>query len=233
MESSFMVFPLGSVINALAILAGGALGLLLHGRLPEKMRQVVFQGLGLCVLVIGMQMAMQGQNGLLVVLSVLIGGVLGEALRLEDRFAALAGKLKGLVRSNNTRFVDGMVNASLIYCIGAMAILGSFDEGIRGDHSILFTKALLDGFASIALASSYGAGVLFSALPVLLYQGLLTIFAGAFQSYFSDYLIAQLTATGGTLILGIGINLLGLAVIRLSSLLPSLIVIVILSLLFP
>ena len=228
-----MVFPLGSVINALAILAGGALGLMLHGRLPEKMRQVVFQGLGLCVLVIGMQMALQGKNGLLVVLSVLIGGVVGEALNLEDRFAGLAGKLKGLVRSSNTRFVDGMVNASLIYCIGAMAILGSFDEGIRGDHSILFSKSLLDGFASIALASTYGSGVLFSAFPVLIYQGLLTLFASSFQAYFSDYLIAQLTATGGTLILGIGINLLGLTVIRLSSLLPSLVAIVLLSIFVP
>ncbi len=226
-----MVFPTGSVMNALAILVGGGIGLLLHGRLPEKMRQVVFQGLGLCVLVIGIQMALQGKNGLLVVLSVLIGGIVGELLRLEDRFAGLAGILKNLVRSSNTRFVDGMVTASLIYCIGAMAILGSFDEGIRGDHSVLFTKSLLDGFASIALASTHGSGVLFSALPVLVYQGLLTIFASSFQSYFSDYLIAQLTATGGTLILGIGINLLGLAAIRLSSLLPSLLVIVVLSLL--
>jgi uncharacterized membrane protein YqgA involved in biofilm formation len=228
-----MVFPTGSVMNAVAILVGGGLGLLFHGRLPEKMRQVVFQGLGLCVLVIGMQMALQGKNGLLVVLSVLIGGIVGELLRLEDRFAGLAGVLKNLVRSSNTRFVDGLVNASLIYCIGAMAILGSFDEGIRGDHSILFTKSLLDGFASIALASTYGSGVLFSALPVLLYQGVLTVFASTFQSAFSDYLIAQLTATGGTLILGIGINLLGLTSIRLSSLLPSLVVIVGLSLIAP
>lgn len=228
-----MVFPSGSVMNALAILVGGGVGLLLHGRLPEKTRQIVFQGLGLCVLVIGMQMALQGKNGLLVVLSVLIGGIAGELLRLEDRFAALADAVKGLVRSSNTRFVDGLVNASLIYCIGAMAILGSFDEGIRGDHSILFTKALLDGFASIALASTYGSGVLFSAVPVLLYQGMLTVFASSFQAYFSEYLIAQLTATGGTLILGIGINLLGLATIRLSSLLPSLVIIVGLSLLFP
>lgn len=225
-----MMFPTGSVINALAIVAGGALGLLLHGRLPDKMRQVVFQGLGLCVLVIGMQMALQGKNGLLVVLSVLIGGVLGEWMGLEERFAGLADKLRTLIRSKNARFVDGMVNASLIYCIGAMAILGSFDEGIRGDHSILFTKSLLDGFASIALASTYGSGVLFSAIPVLLYQGTLTLFASSFQAYFSEYLIAQLTATGGTLILGIGINLLGLTTIRLSSLLPSLIVITVLSL---
>lgn len=225
-----MVFPLGSVINALAIVAGSVLGLLLHGRLPEKMRQIVFQGLGLCVVVIGIQMALQGKNSLMVVLSVLVGGVIGEWLHLEERFAGLAGRLKDLLRSGNARFVDGLVNASLIYCIGAMAILGSFDEGIRGDHSILFTKSLLDGFAAIALASTYGSGVLFSAIPVLLYQGFLTVFASFFQSWFSEYLIAQLTATGGTLILGIGINLLGIASIRLSSLLPSLVIIVLLSL---
>ena len=228
-----MVFPTGSVINALAIVAGGLIGMLLHGRLPERIRKIVFQGLGLCVLVIGIQMALQMKHGLIVILSILIGGIVGEAFDLEERFAGLAGKLKTLIRSNNARFVEGLVNASLIYCIGAMAILGSFDEGIRGDHSILFTKALLDGFASIAIASSYGSGVLFSALPVLVYQGLLTLFASSFQSLFSEYLIAQLTATGGMLIIGIGINLLELTVIRLSSLLPSLVVIVILTSVLP
>ena len=177
-----------------------------------------------------MQMALRGENFLPVALSVLMGGILGEYLRLEERFSALAGRLKALLHSGNTRFVEGLINASLIYCIGAMAILGSFDEGIRGDHSILFTKSLLDGFAAIALASTYGSGVLFAAVPVLLYQGTLTVFAGFFQPWFSEYLIAQLTATGGVLVLGIGINLLGVTTIRLSSLLPSLAVIVPLSL---
>lgn len=225
-----MIFPLGAVVNALAIGVGAALGLLLHGRLPEKMRQIVFQGLGLCVVVIGMQMALQGKNSISVVLSVLIGGVSGEFLRLEERFNGLVTRFKSLLHSSNARFVEGLVNASLIYCIGAMAILGSFDEGIRGDRSILFTKSLLDGFASIALASTYGSGVFFASVPVLLYQGMLTVFANFFQSWFPEYLIAQLTATGGVLVLGIGVNLLGVTSIRLSSLLPSLAVIVPLSL---
>lgn len=228
-----MLFPVGAVTNALAILVGGAVGLLLHGRLPEKIRQIVFQGLGLCVVIIGVQMALQGKNSLMIILSILVGGIIGELCTLEERFASLGNQLKKLVRSSNTRFVDGLINASLMYCIGAMAILGSFDEGIRGDPSVLFTKSLLDGFASIAFASTYGAGVLFSALPVLLYQGALTLFAGAFQNIFSDYLIAQLTGTGGTLIVGIGINLLGLATIRLSSLLPSLLVIIALTAILP
>lgn len=228
-----MLFPVGAVTNALAILVGGAVGLLLHGRLPEKIRQIVFQGLGLCVVIIGVQMALQGKNSLMIILSILVGGIIGELCALEERFASLGNQLKKLVRSSNTRFVDGLINASLMYCIGAMAILGSFDEGIRGDPSVLFTKSLLDGFASIAFASTYGAGVLFSALPVLLYQGALTLFAGAFQNVFSDYLIAQLTGTGGTLIVGIGINLLGLATIRLSSLLPSLLVIIVLTAILP
>ncbi|GAB1410919.1 DUF554 domain-containing protein [Desulfovibrionales bacterium] len=228
-----MLFPMGSVANALAILVGGAAGMLLHGRLPEKMRQVVFQGLGLCVLVIGIDMALQGKNSLIIVLSILVGGIIGELCALEERFAGLGVQLKKLVRSSNTRFVDGLITASLMYCIGAMAILGSLDEGIRGDPSILFTKSLLDGFASIAFASTYGSGVLFAAIPVLIYQGALTLFASTFQNIFSDYLIAQLTATGGTLILGIGINLLGLTTIRLSSLLPSLGVILVLTALLP
>lgn len=225
-----MILPLGSAINAVAIIIGGSLGLLLHGRLPEKIRQIVFQGLGLCVVVIGLDMALQGKDIFLVVLSILVGGIVGEWMKLEDCFNALAEKTRALVRSGNTQFVEGLVNASLIYCIGAMAILGSFDEGVRGDYSILLTKSLLDGFAAIALASTYGSGVLFSSIPVLAYQGSLTIFANFFQTYCSDYLIAQLTATGGVLVLGIGINLLGLMVIRLSSLLPALVIIIALSL---
>lgn len=225
-----MIFPFGSVINAVAIVLGGAMGLFLHGRLPERMRHIVFQGLGLCVVVIGLDMALQGKDMFLVILSILVGGILGEWFRLEDRLSSLAEKVRVMIRSKNTQFVDGLVTASLIYCIGAMAILGSFDEGVRGDYSILLTKSLLDGFAAIALASSYGSGVLFSSIPVLIYQGTLTIFASFFQAYCSDYLIAQLTATGGILIVGIGINLLGLTTIRLSSLLPSIVMIVLFSL---
>ena len=148
-----MVFPLGSVINALAILVGGALGLLLHGRLPEKMRQVVFQGLGLCVLVIGMQMALQGRNGLLVVLSILIGGILGEVLAVEDRILRGGNILKRAMKSGNARFTEGFLAATLLFCIGSMAIIGPLQEGLSGDRSVVLDEPPPCGEAAAPCAS--------------------------------------------------------------------------------
>lgn len=226
------MLPLGSLVNALAIILGSVIGMLLHNRFPERVRTIVFQGLGLCVLLIGIQMALKVENILILIFSVLLGGILGELLNLEGLFEILAGKLKAVVRSKNAAFTDGLITSSLIFCIGAMAIIGSFDEGIRGDATVLYTKSILDGFASVALASTYGAGVLFSFLPVLLYQGGLTLFAGVFQQYFSPLLIAQLTATGGVLILGIGFTLLDIKRVKLSNLLPALPVVVVLTLIF-
>ncbi|HMM38363.1 MAG TPA: DUF554 domain-containing protein [Desulfovibrio sp.] len=226
------MLPLGSLVNALAIILGSVIGMLLHNRFPERVRAIVFQGLGLCVLLIGIQMALKVENILILIFSVLLGGILGELLNLEGLFEILAGKLKAVVRSKNAAFTDGLITSSLIFCIGAMAIIGSFDEGIRGDATVLYTKSILDGFASVALASTYGAGVLFSFLPVLLYQGGLTLFAGVFQQYFSPLLIAQLTATGGVLILGIGFTLLDIKRVKLSNLLPALPVVVVLTLIF-
>lgn len=230
------MLPTGSLVNAAAIIAGSLIGALLHGRFPERVRTIVFQGLGLCVLLIGVQMALKVDNILILILilifSVLLGGIIGELLDLEGLFERLATRFKALVRSKDTGFTDGLITASLIFCIGAMAIVGSFDEGIRGDATVLYTKSILDGFASVALASTYGLGVLFSFIPVLLYQGGLTLFAGFFQEHFSPQPIAQLTSTGGVLILGIGLTLLDIKHVRLSNLLPALLVVVVLTLVF-
>ena len=144
----------------------------------------------------------------------------------------LGNRLKKLIRSKNEKFTDGLITASLIYCIGAMAIIGSIEEGIRGDTSVLFAKSILDGFASIALAATYGSGVLFSFIPVFIYQGAMTLGAGYFQQYFSDLMINQVTACGGLLIIGIGINLLELTEIKLANLLPALGYVVILTAIF-
>ncbi len=227
-----MVFPLGSVVNALAIVAGSTVGMILHNRFPDRYKITVFQGLGLCVILIGLDMALKVQDILVLIFSIVIGGILGELLLLEPFFDSLGGRLKALVRSKNDRFTEGLVSASLIFCIGAMAIVGALTEGLTGDPTIIYTKSMLDGFAAIPLAATYGLGVLFSCIPVLIYQGLITVFAGTFQGYFTDLLIAQLSATGGVLILGIGITLLDIKKIRLASLLPALAVVVVLTLVF-
>lgn len=227
-----MVLPTGSLVNAAAIIAGSLLGMALHGRLAERFRRIVFQGLGLCVLLIGLQMALTAKNPLILIFSILLGGLLGEGLRLDQAFESLGERAKSALRSRNPDFTEGLITASLIFCIGAMAIVGSFDEGIRGDATVLYTKSILDGFASMALAATYGSGVLFAFVPVLLYQGGLTLFAGLFQEHFSPLVISQLTATGGLLIIGIGLTLLDIKRINLSNLLPSLLVAVVLSLAF-
>ncbi len=226
------MIPTGSLVNGAAIIGGSIIGILLHSRFPERIREIIFQALGLGVIIIGIQMSLKVQDILILIFSLLIGGVVGELLRLDTMFEKLAGKLKNAVGSSDTGFVDGLITASLIFCIGAMAIIGSFEEGIKGDATVLYTKSILDGFASIALASSYGVGVLFSFIPVVIYQGALTLFASSFQEWFSPLIIDQLTATGGLLIIGISLTLLDIKRINLANLLPSLGIVILLTVLF-
>lgn len=217
-----MVFPLGSVVNVAAIVAGTVVGLLVGGRMPERVRSIVFTGLGLCVLVIGMQMGLATKNPLVMVFSVVLGAIAGELLRLEDRLASLGDRLKARFGSSDARFTEGFVTASVLFCIGSMAILGSFDEGLRGDHTILFTKSILDGFAAVAFSAALGVGVAFSCIPVFLYQAGLTELATVLQPWLTEAMMTELTATGGVLILGIGLNLMDIRRIPLTNLLPAL-----------
>ena len=226
------MLPIGSIVNAAAIIGGALIGCWLQSRFPERIRAIVFQGLGLCVLLIGIQMALKVENILVVIFSVLLGGITGELLRLDTVLDRMGNRFKQIVRSKNATFTDGLVTTSLLFCIGAMAIVGSLEEGIRGDATVIYTKSILDGFAAIAFAATYGTGVIFSFIPVLLYQGSITIGASFFQQYFSDVMIAQITGCGGLLILGIGINLLELTVIRLANLLPALVYVVVLTYFF-
>lgn len=222
-----MTVPIGTFINAGVIVAGGLIGMLLGNRLPERIRLIVFQGLGLCTLSIGMQMTFQTTNPLYMVGSILVGAVIGEALRLEDGLARAGEAVKRSLRSGNARFTDGFVAATLLFCIGSMAIIGPLQEGLEGDRTIVLTKSMLDFFAAIALGAAYGSGVMFSALPIIVYQGSITLFADVLRPWISDMLRAEITAVGGIMIVGIGINLLDLKKIRLSNLLPALVVVII------
>lgn len=224
-----MIIPIGPVVNAAAILVGASLGLALGNRLPERVRAIVFQGVGLCVLTIGMKMAFVTNNSLVMIFSVVLGGALGELMGLESGMMHLGDWCKRHFRSKNPKFTDGMVNASVLFCIGAMAILGSFDEGLRGDRTVVFTKAMLDGLASVAMASVYGAGVLVAAASVLIYQGLFTMGAGLMQPWMTPPVMNELVAVGGALIVGIGLNLLNITKISLSSMLPAIPVVIVLA----
>jgi len=221
--------PIGTFANVIAVIIGSLIGLLLHKRFPEKIKLIVFQAIGLGTIIIGIQMALKVEDLLVLIFSLLIGGIIGQIIDLEKHFEKLGNVVKNKIKSNNENFVEGLITAFLIFCIGSMTIIGAIDEGIRHDHSLLFTKSILDGFTSVALASTYGIGVLFSIIPLLIYQGGITFLAMQFQNFFSETLINQLTAVGGVLILGIGINLLEIQKIKITNLLPALVVVIILT----
>ncbi len=221
--------PIGTLINVATVLIGSAVGLLLKQRFPKAIQAIIFQALGLSTLVLGMKMAFEMQDAVVFVFSLVIGGIIGAAIHLEERLEGLSDRLKAAVKSKDARFTEGLVTAFLIFCVGSMTFVGAISEGLTGDRTLLVTKATLDGFASIALASAYGIGVGFSVIPLFIFQAGLTLLAAQVQGVFTAPLIAQLTAVGGALIIGIGINLLEIKKIKTLNLLPALLVGVILS----
>lgn len=228
-----MNVPIGTLVNAAAVLAGSGIGLALKTRLPERIQAILFMGLGLCTLTIGAVMVQKTADPLFLVLAILLGGITGELLALEKKLEKLGNFLKHLLSFKDEQFTEGLVTAFLIFCVGSVTINGVIDEGVRGDASLLLVKSTLDGFCSIALAARYGAGVLVSALPLLIFQGALTLLAVWAQGFFTPLMLSQLTAAGGVLVLGIGLNLLELKKIPTANFLPALVYIAIFSALFP
>ena len=210
-------------MNTGAVVAGSLLGVMIGKRLPDRIKTIVMQALGLSVILIGLQMALSGTRPLLVIGSILLGAVTGELLDIEGRIAAIGEWLKRRFRSESSTFVQGFVTASVLYCTGAMVIVGSIRDGTVGDPSILYVKSLLDGVASIAFASSLGLGVAFSALSVFAVQGAITLLASQLIFLQNPGVIESVTATGGLLILGIGVNILEIKQIRVGNLVPALV----------
>lgn len=220
--------PIATFVNMLAVLAGGILGLILRNNLTDNVKKITFQGLGLVTVVIGLQMALEVNNILLMIFSLIIGGIIGELLRLDKQFEQAGEFLKKKVKSKDERFVEGLTTAFLLFCIGSVTILGALEEGLTGERNLLFMKSVLDGFASIALTAVYGVGVMFSVIPMLILQGGLTILAFYLQDFFSEVVIQEMSAVGGILIVGLGINLLEIKEIRVNNMLPALIMIILL-----
>jgi len=196
----------GTLINIATILVGGGLGLAFGARLQERVRQTVIAGLGLFTLVMGVRMFFESQNALIVVASLLFGGLLGEWWRIEDGLAAIGQKLEARFASRTgpdargQDFVRGFLTASLLFCVGPMTILGSIQDGLTGDFNLLAIKSVLDGFAALAFASTLGVGVLFSVLIVLVYQGGLTLLAAQAEALLSEPMVAEMSAVGGVLL---------------------------------
>lgn len=212
---------LGTIVNMLAVMIGALLGLFLKRGLPEGVRTLIMQANGLCVMVIGLRMALTSPNDVVVVVSLSLGALIGYACHLDRRMNNLGIQLKRLVRVNDSDFVDGFVSASLIYCVGAMAIVGAFEAGINQNYDILFVKSSLDGIMSIVLGSTMGIGVFFSGLPVFVYQGSLTLLASFLEPFLTDSVVDYLTASGGVLIMAIGISVSGIKEIPTINLLPG------------
>ena len=212
----------GTLVNTAAIVAGSLAGAVIGSRLPDRIKTIVMQALGLSVVLIGLQMALSGTRPLLAIGSLLAGAVTGELMNIERAVANLGERLKKRLRSDSSTFVQGFVTASILYCTGAMVIVGSIRDGTVGDPSILYIKALLDGVASVAFASSLGLGVAFSALSVFVVQGSITLLSSQLTFLQEPAVIEAVTATGGLLILGIGINILEIRKIRVGNLVPAL-----------
>lgn len=212
----------GTFVNTGAILAGSLIGISAGKFLPERIKTIAMQALGLSVVLIGLKMALSGKEPIVAIGCVLLGAITGEVIKIEQAVERIGEWLKARFRSDSSTFVQGFVSASILYLTGAMMIVGSIQDGTTGDASTLYIKSLLDGVASVALSSTLGIGVAFSALSVLLVQGSITLLSSKLLFMQNPAVLDAVTAAGGLLILGIGTNLLALTKIRIGNFLPAL-----------
>ncbi|MCG8471830.1 MAG: DUF554 domain-containing protein [Desulfobacterales bacterium] len=212
---------LGTIVNAFAIVAGSLVGLVFKGGLAERYKETVMHAVSLCVILVGIKAALASDALLVVILSLVVGAVLGEALRIEERLGSLGKWLESRVPSGEGSIAKGFVTASLVFCVGSMAIVGSLESGLTGSHETLFAKAVLDGIISVIFATTLGLGVIFSAVAVFVYQGGIALAAGLIKPYLTPDVVAQMTSSGGLIIMIIGFNMLNITRIRAGNLLPA------------
>jgi len=215
---------LGTIVNGLAIILGSLLGLVCSKGIGEQYKQTIIQGVGLSVILIGWKNGLLAENLLVVILSMVVGGLMGEWLQIEGRLEAMGRWIEKKVgaKTGDTRsLARGFVTASLVYCVGSMAIVGSLESGLTGQHQTLFAKSIIDGVISVVFASTMGIGVLLSSISVVVYQGSLTLTAGMLKPFLSPIAVTQMSSVGGLLIVAIGLNMLGIVKIRVGNLLPA------------
>ncbi|HMM02176.1 MULTISPECIES: DUF554 domain-containing protein [unclassified Dysgonomonas] len=228
----------GTLVNTGAIIGGSLIGLIVHSRLSSKMTGIVFQGIGLLTITIGISMSLRIESMLLVVVSIVLGSVIGQGIDIDKhlrRFSNyLESKSSGIKKDDMAanKFTEGFITASMLFCVGSMAILGAIEDGMGKSPDLLLTKSIMDGISSIALASTFGICILFSSVPVLVYQGGLTLFAAFIMRYMSDDMTANMTGVGGILLIGLGISILKIKDINVTNMLPALVIVVILSYFF-
>ncbi len=219
---------IGTLVNTAAVIVGGTIGLLLKKSMPERVTTIYFQAVGLFTLAIGISMAVKIDHILIVVGSLAIGSLLGEWMNLEAGAERMSQYLKKRFRIGSDKFSEGLITAFLLFCIGSMTILGTIQEGTGGSSDLLFTKSLMDFFSGMLLASAFGFGVVVSAVPLFIFQSLLTLLAMYAGSFFTPAIIQGLTSVGGILLIGLGINILEIKKLRIMNMLPALLVVVLL-----
>ncbi|MBR6522413.1 MAG: DUF554 domain-containing protein [Oscillospiraceae bacterium] len=214
---------LGTIVNALAVIAGTFIGLLLKKGLPEKISDVVMKGVALCVLYIGISSSLSGTNALIAILSIVVGAVIGSLLDIDRRLNSLGELAERKLSKDDgkTSIAEGFVSASLLFCVGSMAIVGSIQSGLTGNHEMIYTKSMLDGISAIIFASTLGVGVFLSAAAVLVYQGIIVLCAQWVQPFLSDYVVAEMTCVGGLLIIALALNMLGVTKLKTANYLPA------------
>jgi uncharacterized membrane protein YqgA involved in biofilm formation len=214
---------IGTLINVGTVIIGSIIGLILHTKFSKRFTEVAFQGIGIFTIFLGIVMALKSDAYLIIVLSLISGSLIGEALNIEVWMDNLGEKLKARLKSKNDKFSEGLVTAFLLFCMGSMTILGAIEEGLGDKPNLLLTKSIMDGFGSIALSSALGIGVMFSVIPLLIYQGGLTLLTSVFGDYFSEVYINNLTSVGGILLIGLGLRILEIKQIRVLNMLPALV----------
>ena len=218
---------LGTIVNTLAVAAGGAIGLLLKKGIPQKITDAVMQGLALCVIFMGVSGALEGSKTLAMIVAMALGAVVGTLLDLDGRLNKLGDTIEAKMGPGGQgRIATGFVTASLLYCVGALGIVGSLQSGLTGDHSMLYTKSMLDFISSIVLCASLGVGVILSAVTLFLYQGVITLLAQALAPILTDAVIAEMTCVGSLLIIGMGLNMLGVTKIKIMNYVPAIFIVI-------
>ena len=230
-RSSTLQWPIATFVNMLAVAVGSILGLLLQSVFNEDIQGIVFQAVGLGTILIGLKMALRLPDGymLIFIFALILGGILGEVIGLAEWMSSLSDQLKLFVGASDSNFTEGLITAFLLFCIGSMTIVGALEEGLSKNRSLIYVKSTLDGFTAIALTASFGIGVLFSIIPMLIFQGGITVLAVKLKPIFDQKTLDLVSAVGGILIIGISIKMLQLGEITLENLLPSLLVAIIFS----
>jgi uncharacterized membrane protein YqgA involved in biofilm formation len=223
---------IGTIVNVGTVIVGASVGIVARKVIPEKLNQRILQVIGLFTFILGTKLALNSNHLLIVLISLLSGTITGEILNIDQRLSNLSENIKKKIGSNNPRFTEGFLTSFLLFCMGPLTIVGALQDGLSGDPETLYTKAIMDGFTSIVLASALGYSVMFSSIPLFIYQALFTLLGMYLGNYVSDVVINEISAVGGIMIFAIGIQLLNIKRIPVANLLPSLVFVIILTYFF-